>query len=193
VYNGLGVIKRHNSDQENSLDVEFDDFAVHHALHLSNSEEATIAALSKKVLTTVTVGEDVVGGKLMVNYFSSGDVNKEWSVVLEEEEEIRGVAVGDIWVAVVTSKNHLRIFSAGGLQREVVMVKGPLVTMVGEGDMLLVVTHSKHPLPGQQSLCYTLYSVNTALGPLNISPLPLPLAPESDLYWAGFSDTLHLL
>ena len=47
------------------------------------------------------------------------------------------MAVGDKCVAVVTSKNHLRMFSAGGLQREVVM--GPLVTMVGEGDRQLVV------------------------------------------------------
>jgi len=190
VYNGVGVIKSHDSDQENSLDVEFHDIAVHHALHLSNSEGATMAALSRKVLATATTGDDVVGGKLMVNYFSSGDVNKEWNIVLEEEEEILGVAAGDKWVAVVTSKNHLRMFTAGGLQREVVMVMGPLVNMVGEGDRLMVVTHGGHPLPGQQSLCYTLYSVTTALRPLNSTPLPLPLAPSSDLYWTGFSDTL---
>jgi len=190
VYNSVGIVKSHDSEEENSLDIEFHDIAVHHALHLSNSEGASMAALSNKILVTATTGDDVVGGKLMVNYFSSGDVNKEWSIVLEEEEEIMGVAVGDKWVAVVTSKNHLRMYSAGGLQREVVMVTGPLVTMVGEGDRLLVVTHGGHPLPGQQSLCYTLYSVSTALKPLNTIPLPLPLAPGSDLYWAGFSDTL---
>ena len=188
MYNGVGIIKSDDSDQENSLDVEFHD-AVHKALHLSNSEGATMATLSRKVLATATTGDDMVGGKLMVNYFSSCDVNKEWSIVLEEEE-IRGVAAGDKWVAVVTSKNYLRMFTAGGLQREVVMVMGPLVTMVGEGDRLLVVTHAGHPLPGQQSLVYTLYSVTTDLKPLNTSPLPLPLAPDSDLYWAGFSDTL---
>jgi len=190
VYNSVGIIKSHDSDQENSLDVEFHDIAVHHALHLSNSEGATMAALSSKVLATATTGDDVVGGKLMVNYFSSGDVNKEWSIVMEEEEEIRGVAAGDKWVAVVTNRNHLRMFTAGGLQREVVMMTGPLVTMVGEGERLLVVTHSGHPLPGQQSLCYTLYTVNNSIRPLNTSPLPLPLAPDSDLYWAGFSDTI---
>ena len=189
LYNGVGIIKSHDSDQENSLDVEFHDIAVHHALHLSNSEGATMAALSRKVLATATTGDDVVGGKLTVNYFSSGDANKVWSIVLEEEE-IRGVAAGDKWVAVVTNKNHLRMFTAGGLQREVVMVMGPLVTMVGEGDRLLVVTQAGHPLPGQQSLVYTLYSFTTALKPLNTSPLSLPLAPDSELYWAGFSDTL---
>jgi len=187
VYNSVGIVKSHHSEQENSLDIEFHDIATHHALHLSNSEGATMAALSSKILATATPGDDVVGGKLMVNYFSSGDVNKEWSIVLEEEEEIMGVAVGDKWVAVVTSKNHLRMFTAGGLQREVVMVMGPLVTMVGEGDRLLVITHGGHPLPGQQALHYNLYSVTSSLKPLNTSPLPL--CPGSELYWAGFSDT----
>jgi len=190
VYNSVGIVKSHDSDQENSLDIEFHDIAVHHALHLSNSDGATMAALSDKILVTATNGDDVVGGKVMVNYFSSGDVNKEWSIVLDEEEEIKGVAVGDKWVAVATSKNHLRMFTAGGLQREVVMIMGPLVTMVGEGDRLMVVTHLGHPLPGQQSLSYTLYSVTTTVKPLNSTPLPLPLSPNSDLYWAGFSDTL---
>ena len=133
MYNGVGIIKSHDSDYLNSLDVEFHDIAVHHALHLSNSEGATMAALSRKGLATATIGDDVVGGKLMVNYFSRGDVNKEWSIVLEEEEEIMGSAAGDKWVSVVTSKNHFRMFTTGGLQREVVMVMGPLVTMVGEG------------------------------------------------------------
>ena len=40
------------------------------------------------------------------------------------------------------------------------MSPGPLVTMVGEADTLLVVTHGSHPLPGHQALVYTLYTVN---------------------------------
>ena len=189
VYNGVGVIKSHNRDHDNSLDVEFHDIAVHHRLHLSNSEGATLAALSKEVLATATVGDDVVGGKLMVNHFSSGDINKEWSILFEGEK-IRGVAAGDTWVAVVTNKNHLRMFTAAGLKREVVMVIGPLVTMVGKQDRLMVLTHGGHPVPGQQPLSYTLYSVNTSIKLLNTSPLPIPLAPGSELNWAGFSDTL---
>lgn len=87
VNNGVEIIKSHDSDQENHLDVEFLDIAVHHALHLSNSEGATMAALGRKVLTMATTGDDVIGGKLMVNYFGIGDVNKEWNIVLEEDED----------------------------------------------------------------------------------------------------------
>jgi len=190
VYNSVGIVKSHSSDQESSLDVEFHDIAVHHALHLSNSEGATMAALSKHLLATATSGDDVVGGKLMVNYFSSSDVNKEWNVVLEEDEEIIGIAAGDTWVAVATNKNHLRMFTAGGIQREVVMISGPLVNIIGEADKLMVIVHQGHPLPGQQYLSYNLFTIDNGIKPINKEPLPLPIAPGSDLYWAGFSDTL---
>lgn len=33
-----------------------------------------------------------------------------------EEEEVRAVALGNAWVAAITSLNFLRIFSEGGLQ-----------------------------------------------------------------------------
>lgn len=33
-----------------------------------------------------------------------------------EEEEVRAVALGTSWIAAVTSKNFLRIFTEGGLQ-----------------------------------------------------------------------------
>ena len=46
MYNGVGTIKSDDSDQENSLDVEFHD-AVHKALHLSNSEGPTMATLGR--------------------------------------------------------------------------------------------------------------------------------------------------
>ena len=55
------------------------------------------------------------------------------------------------------------------------MMPGPLVSMVGEGDRLLLVTHSGH-----QALAYSLYTVSLA----GVSPahsatptLPLPLTP----------------
>ena len=56
------------------------------------------------------------------------------------------MAAGNKWVAVASSINHLRMFTARGLQRKVVMVMGPLVNMMGEGHRLMVVTHRGHPL-----------------------------------------------
>ena len=40
--------------------------------------------------------------------------------------------------------------SAGGMQREVASLPGPLVSMAGHGNRLLLALHGGHPLPGQQ-------------------------------------------
>ena len=184
VYNSVGIVKKHESEAESSIDVEFHDVAVHHALHLPNTENISMAALSRRVLALAGAGGEE-GGRLIVNYFSSGDVNKEWRVEMGEEE-ITGVAAGDDWVAVTTSLHHLRLFSAGGIQREVTMIPGGLVTLAGCGDRLVVVWQG-----GDMQLCYSLYQVKmTGLAPLTLCPLPLPVTPGSELYWAGFSDTL---
>ena len=189
VYNSAGVIKSHESEQERSVDIEFHDSATHHSLHLANSEGWTMAALSHTLLALASPGDkaEETEARLTVNYFSSSDLNKEWSLAMDKEEEIVGVAVGGAWVAVASSNMMLRFFTAGGMQREVVMLAGPLVTMVGEEDRLLVVTHT-----GLAQLAYTLYTVGGAgVVPAHAAApsLPLPLGPGTQLYWAGFSDT----
>ena len=186
VYNNVGIVKSHQSDAESSLDVEFHDVAVHHSLHLPNSENYNMAALSRQVLALARAGEEE-GGKLLVNYFSSGDVNKEWSVEMRERERITGVAAGDSWVVVTTSSLHLRLFSAGGIQRQIVMMQADLVSVVGAGDRLMVVWDG-----GEQQLKFSLYKVDISSGltPLNLSPLHLPISPHSELYWTGLSDLL---
>ena len=51
-----------------------------------------------KVLFTATTGDEVVGGKLIVNYLSGS------------------LGGGDQGVAEVTSKNYVRMFTVAGLQ-----------------------------------------------------------------------------
>merc|ERR1719483_1997219 len=128
VYNSVGIVKGHESSEESSLDIEFHDSAVHHALHLSNSEGYTMSALSSRLVALASPGDPEVDiqAKLTVNYFSSGDLARDWTVSLDEGEMILGVAVGHQWVTVVTSRNFVRVFTAGGIQREVISIPGPL-------------------------------------------------------------------
>jgi chromosome transmission fidelity protein 4 len=101
------------------------------------------------------------------------------------------VLAGDGWVAVATDA-YLRLFTAGGLQREVLSLAGAPVTLVGAADMLFVVVHIGHPLPKQQSLAYYILKVNlrSEAGGLLVreGPLPLPLSRNAELYWVGLSD-----
>ena len=55
------------------------------------------------------------------------------------KESICSVAVGDGWIAVATSKQMLRLFSVGGVQREVISIPGHPVTVCGWGGKLAIV------------------------------------------------------
>lgn len=80
VYNSVGLVRAHNSEDESSLDMEFHDIAVHHALHLANTDNCTMATLRSKLLALASPQ------KVTVNYFSLGDVSKEWSLEMGDEE-----------------------------------------------------------------------------------------------------------
>ena len=149
-----------------------------------------MAALTDRLLVLGREGDEENPGKVFVNNFKSSDANKDWTVDLPEGEYVHGVAAGEGWVAAVTSKNYLRMFTAYGTQREIVSLSGPLVSMVGSGDKLFVVVHGAHPLPDQQNLVYYTLVVNNRKGVSKVTgPLSLPLTPSCELYWVGLTDT----
>lgn len=83
----------------------------------------------------------ILYSKLVCMHFSSWDSCKEWSVPLPEGEEIEAVTLGDGWVAVATDQRLVRVFSVGGLQKEVFSIPGPVVTMAGHTHQLILVYH----------------------------------------------------
>ena len=51
-------------------------------------------------------------------------------------------AAGDGWVAVGTSGQMIRVFTAGGVQLAIVSVAGPIVAMSGHEKKLMCIYHS---------------------------------------------------
>ena len=49
-WNSVGVVRGYNDDQDNAVDVEFHDTAVHHAMHLTNALGHTLADLSQEAV-----------------------------------------------------------------------------------------------------------------------------------------------
>lgn len=50
VWNSVGIVRGYNDEQDNAIDIEFHDTAVHHAMHLTNSLGHTIADLSREAV-----------------------------------------------------------------------------------------------------------------------------------------------
>ena len=51
-------MRGYNDDQDNAIDVEFHDTAVHHAMHLTNSLGHTVADLSQEAVLLACPGTD---------------------------------------------------------------------------------------------------------------------------------------
>ena len=99
VWNAIGTIRSFNSDDENSIDVEFHDAAVHHPIHLGNSNQYSMADLSMEAILLASEGDDEVPSKLTCHYFATSALVKEWSIDLPEKEGIMAICCGTGWVS----------------------------------------------------------------------------------------------
>ena len=50
VWNDVGIVRQYNSEEENSIDIEFHDTSVHHAMHITNNHNYTMASLSTEAV-----------------------------------------------------------------------------------------------------------------------------------------------
>ena len=57
-------------------------------------------------------------------------------------------------------KFSLRMFTGWGMEREVISLAGPLVSMAGSDSRLVLAVHAGSPLPDQQSLGFYTLDVN---------------------------------
>ena len=69
--------------------------------------------------------------------------------------------MGDGWIAVATDKQYIRLYSLGGVQREVISSPGQIVTMAGRDSSLAVVY--------QTTPCEIIISISTVYIQYNIT------------------------
>ncbi|XP_027168941.1 WD repeat and HMG-box DNA-binding protein 1-like [Coffea eugenioides] len=186
-YNMLGSVTSMDHDGYSHIEIDFHDTSSGPRVPaMTDYFGFTMASLNENgsVFANPCKGEKNMS-TLMYRPFSSWASNSEWSMRLEEEE-VRAVALGTTWVAAATSLNFLRIFSDSGLQRYILSLDGPVVTLVGLKDELAVVTHSSPALPSDgQMLEFRVLNVRSATESLRGR---LPLTPGSYLTWFGFSE-----
>jgi len=115
----------------------------------------------------------------------------EWTLHLNlagtggAKEEVTGLAIGDTFVAVATSKSFVRLVSHTGVQTFILSMPGPIVSVVGQGSLLAVVYQSGLPLPGHQNLAVRILDV---LKRRQVYEGAMALTPRAKLTWIGFSD-----
>lgn len=50
MWNSIGIVRGYNDEQDNAIDIEFHDTAVHHAMHLTNSLGHSMADVSQEAV-----------------------------------------------------------------------------------------------------------------------------------------------
>ncbi|XP_035688519.1 WD repeat and HMG-box DNA-binding protein 1-like [Branchiostoma floridae] len=186
VWNTVGVVKCYNSEEENSIDIEFHDTSVHHSMHVTNHLNHTLAALSDQAALLACESTDDSPSKLVCLHFSSWDNSKEWSTAMTDGEDIQVLAIGQGWVAVATDKRLVRVWTVAGIQKDVISVPGPVVSMAAYGTQLFVVYHMGTGIPGDQLLGAQLLEVSGRRR-RKVLEGQLPISTKSTLTWIGFS------
>ncbi|XP_078418769.1 WD repeat and HMG-box DNA-binding protein 1 isoform X1 [Cetorhinus maximus] len=186
VWNSTGIIRCYSDEQDNAIDVEFHDTSVHHAIHLSNVLNHTMADLSQEAVLLACAKTDELPSTLQCIHFNSRDTNKEWMVDMPDNENIEAICLGQGWAAVSTSAQIVRVFSIGGVQKELFSLMGPVVSMSGHGEQLLISYHRGTGFDGDQCLGVQLMELGRRKKQV-LQGIPLPLNKKSYLMWQGFS------
>lgn len=186
VWNSVGIIRCYNDDQDSAIDVEFHDTSIHHATHLSNAFNYTMGTLSHEAVLLACESADELASKLHCLHFSSWDSSKEWIVDMPDNEDVEAICLGLGWAAAATSALLLRLFTIGGVQKEVFCLPGPVVSMAGHGEQLCIVYHRGTGFDGDQCLGVQLLELGRKKKQV-LHGDPLPLTRKSYLTWLGFS------
>lgn len=186
VWNSVGIVRCHTEDEISSIEVEFHNTSTHHPLHLTNHMNHTMAALSSTALLLAGEAQEDSPSKLVCVHFGSWDNSKEWTITMPDGESILAVATGSSFVAVATDKRFLRVFTIGGVQRDILSLPGPVVCMSGHKEQLMVVFHINNPLPGEQALALKLLDLNC--NKELIAEERVLLSEKTTLSWLGFSE-----
>ncbi|XP_068005152.1 WD repeat and HMG-box DNA-binding protein 1 [Melanerpes formicivorus] len=186
VWNSVGIIRCYNDEQDNAIDVEFHDTSIHHATHLPNSLNHTMADLSAEAILLACESTEDLASKLHCIHFDSWDANKEWTVDMPKDEDIEAICLGQGWAACATSALLVRVFTVGGVQKEIFSLPGPVVSMAGHGEQLMVIYHRGTGFDGDQCLGVQLMELGKKKNQI-LHGDPLSLTRKSHLVWVGFS------
>ncbi|CAI8014341.1 WD repeat and HMG-box DNA-binding protein 1 [Geodia barretti] len=183
-YNMVGVVRSHNDDDTHMIEVEFHNSTVHHSFSIPNHHGNNMASLSESCLALACQRNEGNPSQLQCLHLSTWDSgNKEWSLSLPAKESATGLSLGNGWVAVATDKQLLRVFSLGGMQRDVLCVAGVIVGVAGWGSRLAVVY--QEPPCTEKVFQLKVWVLDVVKRKQLFRPHSLPLSLHSKLDWFG--------
>lgn len=144
-YNEFGIIQAFN-DGDPSIDIQFHDVNVARNTYMKNILNHTMGSLSSKV---VALACETPSKLVCIPTEAS---NKQWTIEMNEIEEILCVTASTNLIAVATDTRFLRVFSIYGTQRAVLSIPGPIVALTSYKNYVLAVYHTTTSYSKDQNL-----------------------------------------
>ena len=186
-FNTVGIIRSHQDDDGNSINIEFHDSSTHHTLHFANTIGHQMAALSESAAILACPVQDDVPSKLTCMYFCFLETDdNQWTLNMQQGEEVCAVAINNTHVVASTTKRYVRIFSLAGMQVDMFSLPGPVVTMSMHEQQLFVIYHAASGIKKSQCLSYLLLHMKKGKWTM-VRNDPISISTGSSLVWAGFS------
>uniref|UniRef100_A0A7E4VRI4 Mcl1_mid domain-containing protein n=1 Tax=Panagrellus redivivus TaxID=6233 RepID=A0A7E4VRI4_PANRE len=178
-----------------STEIEFNDITVHSEIIL-NEDKYVLGDMNNNLIALASTSE------LFVYVVGADTESREWRITVPEDEKIKCLTVGKMFVAVYTSERLVRIFSACGIQRMVFSVEGSLVTMNARDSLLAIATsigsvfaHSSEAFESATKL--DVFQVNPLAGSPHIlqklHSMAVAVSPEASLAWLNVSTAGHVI
>lgn len=155
-----------------------------------NSRLLTFRDSHEFSLANMSESGALLAGKGHFLLFKSFAKDTVWLQELEAEETIESVVVAETWCASYSSDLMLRVFSVhGGVQLCALSVASPVLTMASYEDLLGSVHLQGLPRLGVQSLSMEIRSLGSLANEASaaFAHVELPISPEEELVWFGFS------
>lgn len=180
VWNDTGIIRAYHSEEDDTIDVEFHDTAVHHSINLINNYNYTIGDLSAEalVLSNQRSGEepkDTSCKIFCINLGTWDESNKEWKVDLPQDEFSECITLGLGFIAVATDKWFIRLFSVGGIQMFIFSIHGSPICLAAQEKSLAITYHNGPGAQKSQNLLMNIFKIDMKTDKLEKQNLPNPV------------------
>jgi len=186
VWNMIGAVVARYDNNMTAIEVDFNDQSKHKNMSLSRNLKISYGALSEKALVLASEPTENVGSTVMYIQFETWAPNTDWAFHLPPGETTNGLALGEKFVALATSKRYLRLFSYSGIQRHILCLNGDVCTMIAKGHILVIV----YFVDGSKHLEFVLFNVPKKE---TLCEGVLPLGRDTRLEWIGFTEEDSIL
>ncbi|XP_044753645.1 WD repeat and HMG-box DNA-binding protein 1 isoform X1 [Coccinella septempunctata] len=179
IVRGYGSILDEDESTSKSIEVDFHDSTFHSSMMMQNFQNYMMGSLSTSAL--------VVANSTQINVIPLASRTKEWTLTMDDNEEIVAVAASEQLVCIALANYIIRVCSPFGTQRAVFSVPGPIVCVSAFREDILVAYHSGPVRNGDQNICFK----HIRLDAMSFQGQDLggTLGPQSTLLWMGFSDS----